>query len=41
MSYKQLENSMHKPCNADEEEEGEDDDEEEEEEEQQVFPSLV
>ena len=41
MSYKQFENSMHKPCNADEEEEGEDDDEEEEEEEQQVFPSLV
>jgi len=41
MSYKQFENSMPKPCNADEEEEGEDDDEEEEEEEQQVFPSLV
>ena len=41
MSYKQFENNMHKPCNADEEEEGEDDDEEEEEEEQQVFPSLV
>ena len=41
MSYKQFENSMHKPCNADEEEEWEDDDEEEEEEEQQVFPSLV